>query len=434
MGQEKTCFISMPFGQKPDLLTGRVFDFNRTYGQLVKPAAEEAGYTTIRADELRGGTILRPLLERIITCDVFIADMTTTNPNVMYELGIRHALSDGATLLLMESSSRQLPFDLAYSRVITYKVDPSGSLDQEYLPAARQMLTQAISQGIGRAGSDSPIYGALPDLRVDLPDEIVKGRRRSRAVPRQVFQSDAQGVESSIVSLKQAEEKIKSSPDVDAASVIDVMKGYQVNSAWQDLVQFASALPEDMKQVPQVAQMTALALNRLGRQQEAIALLRSLTDRTGGDSETYGILARIYKGLYSSENNSQYLQASIDSYRLAYTMAPNDYYAGLNLVSLLALYGGDEARSELNLLVPKLRGQLAQRVEDPRADFWDLTSALELAVVARDWPAANGLLARVLSGSTAEWMLATTMHQLQLYSSSMDEADRSQLQGLLAAM
>ncbi len=351
----------------------------------------------------------------------------------MYELGIRHALSDGATLLLMESDS-QLPFDLAYSRVITYTVDPSSNLDPEYLFATRQMLTQAISQGIGRAGSDSPVYAVLPNLRVELPDEIVKGLRRSRAVPKLAFQSDAQGVESSIVSLKQAEEKIKSSTDVDAASVIDVLKGYQLNSAWKELVQFASELPEDMKQVPQVAQMTALALNRLGRQQEAIALLRSLTDRTGGDSETYGILAKIYKELYSSEKNPEYLEASIECYRLAYTLAPNEYYAGLNLVRLLALYGGNEAHGELNDLVPRLRSQLAQRVDDPRADFWDLTSALELAVVARDWPAANGLLARVFSESRAEWMLATVAQQLQLYSSSMDEPDRSELQGLLDAM
>ena len=199
-------------------------------------------------------------------------------------------------------------------------------------------------------------------------------------------------------------------------------------------MKFVSDLPDSMKEVPQVAQMTALALNRLGHYQKAIAILSSLISRTGGDSETFGILGLSYKRLYASEHKQDYLQGAIDSYRQAFIFAPNDYYAGVNLASLLALYASDDARKELSGLVPRLRDQLAQRVEDPRADFWEVASALEMAVIARDWPEASRFVSRLVSGSDAQWALASVVSQLTRYEKTMNEPDLSQLQNLIGVI
>jgi tetratricopeptide (TPR) repeat protein len=431
--EQKTCFVSMPFGKKPDLQTGRELDFDRVYREIVRPAAEETGYRALRADELGSGIIARPLFEQLLSSDVFIADVTTANPNVMYELGLRHALSNAVTLLVAEADwAHRLPFDLGYARVIVYRAQPGGQLEPEEATRARSMLSEAIRQGIGREGSYSPVYAFLQTLRPpELPGSET-GRRRGSG--RASVTGDIPLIEAPIESLRRAEEAVKSSPEMDMASVIEVMKGYQVKSAWEDLMKFVSDLPDSMKEVPQVAQMTALALNRLGHYQKAIAILSSLISRTGGDSETFGILGLSYKRLYASEHKQDYLQGAIDSYRQAFIFAPNDYYAGVNLASLLALYASDDARKELSGLVPRLRDQLAQRVEDPRADFWEVASALEMAVIARDWPEASRFVSRLVSGSDAQWALASVVSQLTRYEKTMNEPDLSQLQNLIGVI
>src|SRR5215471_8862553 len=123
----KICFVSMPFGMKLDPGTRRLVDFDKVYKNVVQPAAEEAGYTVTRADEIGGVTIALPLFQHLLFSDLFIADLTTANPNVMYELGLRHALRDSATLLIIEAGSR-LPFDLGYFRVVVYRTAEDGSL------------------------------------------------------------------------------------------------------------------------------------------------------------------------------------------------------------------------------------------------------------------------------------------------------------------
>ena len=429
--EQKTCFVSMPFGMKLDPGTGRVVDFDRVYQDVVLPAAIAVGYTTMRADKIGGVTLTLPLILQLLSSDLFVADLTATNPNVMYELGLRHALSNSTTLLIMEAGSR-LPFDLGYYKVIVYRITESGALEYSEAVRAKAALVQAIKEGNLTEGSLSPVYQLLPNLR---PPELIVpetaslpgSSRKSRGPVISPF-------EAPIESLRQAEETIKSGKDAEPSSVIEVMKGYRVKSAWEDMVSFAAALPNDIKLIPQVAQMTALALNRLGRHLEGIEILRSVILRTGPDSETLAIIGLSYKRLYASEQRKEYLDSAIDCYRQSFELAPNDYYAGLNLASLLALYTGDDGRKELEELVPRLRSQLAQRAEDPRADFWDLASAIELAVIARDWPAANKLLPRLLSSPGSEWGLASALQQLQLYRDSMGPSDGRRLQALLEPM
>ena len=59
----KTCYVSMPFGQKIDPGTGRTIDFDAIYRELLKPASEAAGLATSRADELEPSPVLlRPIM------------------------------------------------------------------------------------------------------------------------------------------------------------------------------------------------------------------------------------------------------------------------------------------------------------------------------------------------------------------------------------
>src|SRR5215471_5083775 len=117
----------MPFGRKPDGV-GRVIDFDAVYRDLIAPAIASADLQPIRADEeMTGGIIHKPMYERLILCEYAVADLTTANANVFYELGLRHAVRRHSTVLIFADSGR-LPFDVAPLRALPYKLTPEGAL------------------------------------------------------------------------------------------------------------------------------------------------------------------------------------------------------------------------------------------------------------------------------------------------------------------
>ena len=85
------CFVLMPFGKKPDA-AGTLIDFDAVYRDLIAPAIATRGCEPLRADEeMTGGIIHKPMFERLVLCEYAVADLTTANANVFYELGVRHA-------------------------------------------------------------------------------------------------------------------------------------------------------------------------------------------------------------------------------------------------------------------------------------------------------------------------------------------------------
>jgi hypothetical protein len=106
------CFVLMPFGRKMDA-AGRVTNFDSVYEKIIAPAVSQAGLEPIRADEEKiGGTIHKPMFERLMLCHYAVADITGANPNVFYELGIRHAMRPRSTVIVFAEGT-VLPFDIA---------------------------------------------------------------------------------------------------------------------------------------------------------------------------------------------------------------------------------------------------------------------------------------------------------------------------------
>src|SRR5438309_11289758 len=120
------CFVLMPFGTKATQGGGSI-DFDKIYRDAIAPAIRDADLVPIRADEERtGGIIHKPMFERLLLCEYAIADLTTANANVFYELGVRHAVRPWSTALLFAQASGQLPFDVAPLRAIPYSLDAEG--------------------------------------------------------------------------------------------------------------------------------------------------------------------------------------------------------------------------------------------------------------------------------------------------------------------
>jgi hypothetical protein len=122
----KTCFVVMPIGDIPGVITEG--ELRQRYADLIKEALCRAApfLDVTRADEVAApGTINTDIMTRIMHADLVLADITFSNPNVFYELGLRHA-SRAGTILIKEKDGRGPPFDVHALRHIAYENTPTG--------------------------------------------------------------------------------------------------------------------------------------------------------------------------------------------------------------------------------------------------------------------------------------------------------------------
>ena len=112
----KQLFIISPVGSEGS--DTRLF-FDKVMRHIIEPVGVEYNYEVVRADQLpRPGTITTQIIECLKEDDLVVADLSDHNPNVFYELAIRHAV-DKPVILLAKKGTR-IPFDLSSQRVIFY--------------------------------------------------------------------------------------------------------------------------------------------------------------------------------------------------------------------------------------------------------------------------------------------------------------------------
>jgi len=152
------CFVIMKFGKKdtPEYKLHRSI-----YDDILRPAVEESGlgYKCVRADDImRPRSIIKDIVELIWKADIVIADLSDQNPNVFYELGVRHALK-GRTIMLVQSME-EVPFDVRNYRIIEYSPNsPSGF--RQVTVAIRNHLQELYNDP---QASDSPVLDVLSSI------------------------------------------------------------------------------------------------------------------------------------------------------------------------------------------------------------------------------------------------------------------------------
>lgn len=122
---ESICFVISPIGKEG---TDIHREFKEVLDYIIKPAFEESGYNhkVIRADEIdRSGSFIKDILESIYSSHIVIADLTGQNPNVFYELGVRHSLRP-RTILIAQNID-DIPSDLREYRTIIYDTSAKGA-------------------------------------------------------------------------------------------------------------------------------------------------------------------------------------------------------------------------------------------------------------------------------------------------------------------
>jgi len=122
---QKNCFVITPIGKEG---SEQYNSFKEILDFIIKPALEKnsIGFNVIRADDInKTGSFLKGILENISLSYLVIVDMTNQNPNVFYELGIRHALSNRT--ILVAQSIDDIPSDLREYRTVLYDTSAKGA-------------------------------------------------------------------------------------------------------------------------------------------------------------------------------------------------------------------------------------------------------------------------------------------------------------------
>ncbi|MFN7600268.1 MAG: hypothetical protein ACK5R0_02580 [Bacteroidota bacterium] len=113
---DKKCFVIMPISDSEGYPSGH---FGRVYEHIIKPACELAGFKPLRADDIMTTNyIALDIIKNIIECEMAICDLSSRNPNVLYELGIRQAFNLPVTLIKELKTKRV--FDIQGFRDVEY--------------------------------------------------------------------------------------------------------------------------------------------------------------------------------------------------------------------------------------------------------------------------------------------------------------------------
>lgn len=409
------CFILMPFGKKT-ASNGRTVDFDAVYRELIEPAVRNAGLEPLRADEeMAGGVIHKAMFERLILCEYAVADLTTANANVFYELGLRHAVRPRATQLLFADGWGQLPFDVALLRALPYQLADDGTPAQAASDAA--LLTQKM-QAASQTMSDSPVFQMVdgyPDIQ-RLKTDVFRDRvQYAEQIKRQLATARAQG----LPALEAVESTLGDIALAEAALVVDLFLSYRSIKAWEKMIALVRRMSPPLAGTVMIQEQLGLALNRAKRSQEAEQVLCELIKHRGPSSETCGILGRVYKDRWKEAFDQGkttlargLLEKAIGAYVQGFESDWRDAYPGVNAVTLMELKEAVDPRQAK--LLPIVTYAVEQRLASGNADYWDYATRLELAVLANDHATQQEMLSQALAHLREPWEAETTTQNLAL--------------------
>jgi hypothetical protein len=441
MSEQPLCFVLMPFGSKPDPGGGPDIDFDRVYAAAIKPGIDQAGMRPVRADEEQlGGIIHKAMFERLLVCDYAVADLTTSNPNVMYELGVRHAARPRTTLTVYATSS-PLPFDVRLLRTQPYRLATKNAFPDDSATELRDAVTRHLVELRAQARfdkvQDSPLFqlitGWHPEPLPAAATESFQSQVEASEDVKERLQAVRAGARSKVRRSELSAELADMRAEISAAGTTDPgvlsehFLAHRALADWPGMIEVYEAMPDDVRTQVRIRQQAALAYNRRAEEtgsaadrDTALFTLRRLEEEQGANSETSGLLGRVYKSQWAKAseardetNARKFLLQAVDAYVRGFQADWRDIYPGINALTLLDIQGGTNALRTKEQLLPVVRFAVDQRLR-AAPDYWDRATALELAVLADDREAAFDALDTLLVMEPESWQPKSTAGNLRI--------------------
>ena len=433
-------FVAMPFGIKEGI------DFNRVYLDYIKSALEDQNilgdesfgpFEVFRADEeFIAGNIRTDMFQELLLSDLVVADLSIDNPNVWYELGVRHALRARGVIQIMCRRDKT-PFDVYTDRSLHYHLK-DGVPDTDHIEADKRALAIMAKETIGSWSRRkiSPVYHLLPFLEEPGWKKLVGEKTE--------FWEQYQAWEKYI---KLARRKNRPGDILVLADEVPVnaLRVEAFRRAGQALVklkqykfaleQFERALEYDPDDLVS-RQQSGILLGRLGKPNKARGWLEGLITEYPDDAETRALLGRVEKDAWvdawrkpdktqaQMRDDATYedvlLREAIKPYEKAFIDNPAHYYSGINALTLMHLLHyltGDDDQAQLRKSMEGgmrwlLESELAKEQADSK-NYWARATLGDLEVLLSDTPTVERAYKNAVAVAENDWFsLDSSLQQL----------------------
>ncbi|WP_227006753.1 TRAFs-binding domain-containing protein [Shewanella donghaensis] len=316
---KKICFVIMGFGKKTDYSTGKTLDLDKTYKNIIQPAVEAADYQCVRGDEIQeAGLIDKSMYALLMQAELVVADISTFNPNAIYELGIRHAVRPFSTIIIKEEEGK-IPFDLDHNKIFPYR-HLGEDIGTDEAKRCQDELKEIIINITKNTFIDSPLYEFIKDIK---PPKIPVAEYKK------IIGDLAQKETHIFAIVEKAKDHMLENEFTEAAKL------------WEKA---AVALPSE----DYFLQQQALSIYKSKNPSEATALTDALRvieklapEGESNDPETLGLIGAIYKRMWFINSDTECLKRAISYYQKGFQIR-NDYYTGENYALCLDIISSIE--------------------------------------------------------------------------------------------
>ena len=397
MSTRPHAFVAMPFGSKPGA-DGKLIDFNRVYDELIAKALAAAGFEVFRADqETRAGNILTDMFQELLMADLVVADLTINNPNVWYELGVRHALRSRGVILISGGAATPA-FDLYTDRKLVYGLR-DGAPDPDTLESDRKKLADMVLATVEawHLRKTSPVYQLLPNLaepewKVLRVGDVREFWDRHDEWQRRIVAARRAGLIGDLLVLANEGSVAAFRAAAWASAGGALRRAERFKFALEHLEAALRIEPLNLEALRE----KGICLQRLAAQGTENYTLDGARDHYKAvletfpkDAETWALLGRIDKDAWTEAwrrdgrtreqmiEDAGYedalLRGAIESYSRAFRSNPGHYYSGINALTLMHLYRHltRDARYDESIATMAGAVRFAALCEtDPNMEFW----------------------------------------------------------------
>ena len=435
-------FVAMPFGSKPGP-DGQLIDFNRIYTEYIQPAVEAAGLEVFRADqEQRAGDIITDMFQELLIADLVVADLTIDNPNVWYELGVRHALR-ARGIVLVCGGRTPTAFDLYTQRKLRYSIK-DGAVDPATLESDQRHLVEMVKATMtswhGR--KESPVYHLMPNLQepdwksLRIGDVQEFWQQHDAWEERVILAGKARQIGNMLVLADEAPVAAFRAEAWIRAGVA-LRKAERFDFALEQLERGLAIEPDNLAGLQEKGiclQRLALAERPNYSLDRARAHYRNVLAQYPEDAETWALLGRVDKDAWITawrqpdktpeqmREDAAYedalLRAAIDSYASGYRRNPNHYYSGINALTLMHLYRDltHETRYDKDIGLMAGAVRFAAECEPHESQrFWSQVTLGDLEVLIGTPDTVKTAYKEAIAKNDSDWFaLSSSCAQLQL--------------------
>ncbi len=314
---KKTCFVIIGYETKTDPFTGRELNLENSYKSIIKPVFDEIEMECFRVkDILYSGVIDSEMYNWIYKADIVLADISTLNPNVMYELGVRHALRPFTTIIIAEDGivkEKSIPFDLSHLNIDPLYHHLGEDIGTQEAIRFKKKLKLKVQEILKKSDYDSPVYTFINDLN---PPSLTK---------------------KDIAKIKEHEKISETIPQLHEEA--EHYKNKTMYGKSEKLLRKAYKMKKDNAFTIQRLALITYKNEKPSKEEayeKAYSILERIDPENTTDTETLGLAGAINKRLFETKKKKSYLEKAIWFYERGFYIK-QDYYNAINVAYLYTL-------------------------------------------------------------------------------------------------